>query len=191
MAGLDRRRERRPADEAAALLKCTRRQVRRARTLLLQASDQLRALGVGLTGEHLFAAGALHARVADGGEPGRDRRFSEQSTFMGTDATEKWKKKEFMVWAKPFFNRGRAWSFKSVKRSLYMDSELPIAWFDELLSTQMKICRGSGVVAKEKNGWKIKQYVLSMTIPNTFSDSVVNIKAAVEDSLLQSFQQRK
>lgn len=117
--------------------------------------------------------------------------FSEQSTFMGTDATEKWKKKEFMVWAKPFFNRGRAWSFKSVKRSLYMDSELPIAWFDELLSTQMKICRGSGVVAKEKNGWKIKQYVLSMTIPNTFSDSVVNIKAAVEDSLLQSFQQRK
>jgi hypothetical protein len=40
------------------------------------------------------------------------------------------------------------------------------AWFDELLNTQMKICRGSGVLVKIGQEWKIKQYVLSMTIPN-------------------------
>jgi hypothetical protein len=30
----------------------------------------------------------------------------------------------------------------------------------------MKICRGSGVVVKIDGKWKIKHYVLSMTIPN-------------------------
>jgi hypothetical protein len=40
-----------------------------------------------------------------------------------------------------------------------------MAWFDEL-STQMKICRGSGVLVKIGNDWKIKHYVLSMTVPN-------------------------
>jgi hypothetical protein len=34
------------------------------------------------------------------------------------------------------------------------------AWFDELLNTQMKICRGSGV-SKVGNDWKIKHYVIN------------------------------
>lgn len=117
--------------------------------------------------------------------------FSKQSHFMGTDATEKWDKPSFMLWAKPFFDRGKAWNFKTVRRSIYMNPELPIAWFDEILSTQMKICRGSGVVAKEKDGWKIKQYVLSMTIPNAKTDSVVLLKSAIESALLDSFMKHK
>jgi hypothetical protein len=31
--------------------------------------------------------------------------------------------------------------------------------------TQMKICRGSGVVEKINGIWKVKQYVLSVTVP--------------------------
>jgi hypothetical protein len=41
-----------------------------------------------------------------------------------------------------------------------------LAWFDEKLDTWMGICRGSGVVARTKEGWKIKHYVLSVTVPN-------------------------
>jgi len=48
----------------------------------------------------------------------------------------------------------------------------------------MKICRGSGVLVKINNNWKIKQYVLSMTIPNDNSDEVVKIKAPIEDVIL-------
>jgi hypothetical protein len=65
------------------------------------------------------------------------------------------------------------------------------AWFDELLETQMKICRGSGVVVKDGNRWKIKQYVLSMTIPNSVADSVIPIKSAEEDSLLEVWKKLK
>jgi hypothetical protein len=59
-----------------------------------------------------------------------------------------------------------------------------MAWFDELLNTQMKICRGSGVLVLIDGKWKIKHYVLSMTIPNDNVDEVVKIKAPIEDDLI-------
>jgi hypothetical protein len=48
----------------------------------------------------------------------------------------------------------------------------------------MKICRGSGVLVKQGSGWKVQQYVLSTTIPNSLIDSVVKIKAPVEDEII-------
>jgi len=48
----------------------------------------------------------------------------------------------------------------------------------------MKICRGSGVVIKVGNDWKVQQYVLSTTIPNSQLDKVIIIKTPEEDSLI-------
>jgi hypothetical protein len=74
--------------------------------------------------------------------------YTDDAVFTGTDATERWNKKEFMVWAKPFFDRGRAWNFTSIQKGIFILTKVAsLAWFDELLNTQMKICRGSGVVA--------------------------------------------
>jgi ketosteroid isomerase-like protein len=114
--------------------------------------------------------------------------YAPDAVFMGTDATERWNKEEFMKWSKPFFDRGKAWNFTSVQRHLYFDTTGTLAWFDELLNTQMKICRGSGVVIKQGNDWKVKQYVLSMTIPNALVDSIVPMKAAAEDAVLNSLK---
>lgn len=110
--------------------------------------------------------------------------YAEESTFIGTDATEIWNKKAFMDYAKPHFDKGKAWSFKSLKRNIYFSKDGKYAWFDELLDTQMKICRGSGVLEKVGDQWKIKQYVLSMTIPNDNVDEVIKVKAPLEDALL-------
>ncbi|MFM2385830.1 MAG: hypothetical protein RL660_587 [Bacteroidota bacterium] len=110
--------------------------------------------------------------------------YADSATFLGTDATEHWYKDSFMRWAKPFFDKKKAWSFKSVQRHIYFGKAQDIAWFDELLSTQMKLCRGSGVVVKQGNTWKIAQYVLSMTVPNDVTKVVVNAKGGIEDSLL-------
>lgn len=116
------------------------------------------------------------------------RFFTENATYNGTDATENWTKQTFMEWAKPYFEAKTTWNFKSIKRNVYFGDHQDIAWFDELLSTQMKICRGSGVVVKKDNKWKIQQYVLSMTIPNSQLDKVIATKSAVEDSLLNGFK---
>jgi hypothetical protein len=110
--------------------------------------------------------------------------FAPDAVFIGTDATERWSKDDFMVYAKPHFDSGKTWSFTALQRQIYFDASGNTAWFDELLNTQMKICRGSGVLFRSGNDWKIKQYVLSMTIPNDFTDEVVNIKTPSEDSII-------
>lgn len=110
--------------------------------------------------------------------------YTEDATFNGTDATENWDKAAFMAWSKPFFDRKKAWSFTAIKRNIYFGRNTDIAWFEELLNTQMKICRGSGVVVKVGNDWKVQQYVLSTTVPNDVLDSVIKIKTPKEDSLI-------
>lgn len=111
--------------------------------------------------------------------------YTEDAIFTGTDATERWDKPAFMAWAKPIFKRGRAWNFKALERHIYFDNTGTLAWFDELLNTEMKICRGSGVVVKEGNTWKLKQYILSTTVPNEKLDSVIVMKAQQEDAIIK------
>ncbi|GAA5090393.1 nuclear transport factor 2 family protein [Chryseobacterium ginsengisoli] len=115
--------------------------------------------------------------------------FADESTFIGTDATEVWDKKAFMVWAKPYFDKKKTWNFTSLKRNIYFSKDGKLAWFDELLDTQMKICRGSGVVEKMNGIWKVKQYVLSVTVPNEVVDKVVVEKTPIEDVLIQKLKQ--
>jgi hypothetical protein len=110
--------------------------------------------------------------------------MNDDAVFIGTDANENWDKKSFMAWAKPIFDKGKAWNFKSMERHVFFDKSGKMAWFDELLNTPMKICRGSGVLIKTDNTWKIQQYVLSMTIPNKKTDTVISLKTSIEDSII-------
>lgn len=116
--------------------------------------------------------------------------MADDAIFIGTDATENWTKPDFKVWAKPFFDKGKTWSFTALERHIFFDKTGKTAWFDELLNTQMKICRGSGVLIKVGKEWKIQHYVLSMTIPNDEVDAVIKIKAPIEDALIDKLQKK-
>ena len=116
--------------------------------------------------------------------------YTDDAIFTGTDATERWDKKQFMVWAKPHFDKGRAWDFTAMERHIYFDKTGTLAWFDELLNTQMKICRGSGVVVKQGNDWKVQQYILSTTVPNDQLDSVIKMKSHMEDSIINALNKK-
>ena len=59
-----------------------------------------------------------------------------------------------------------AWAFTPYNRIWEFSDDMNYAWFDELLETHMGVCRGSGVVKKYQNGWKIKHYNLALTLPN-------------------------
>jgi ketosteroid isomerase-like protein len=105
--------------------------------------------------------------------------FAPEGVFMGTDATERWTVAEFRVWAKPHFDKKKAWSFKAHDRHIAFSGDGATAWFDELLDTpNLGPCRGSGVVVRIGNDWKIAQYNLSIPIPNALADSVVKQIAA-------------
>jgi len=111
--------------------------------------------------------------------------MADDGIFIGTDATENWNKKQFQAFAKPYFDKGKAWDFKPFERHIYLSADGKTAWFDELLDTWMKICRGSGVLQKEGNVWKIKHYVLSTTVPNDNINEVVKIKTLIEDEQIK------
>ena len=71
------------------------------------------------------------------------------SVFIGTDASENWTKKEFSDFSKPYFDKGKAWDFKTLERNIYVNTSGDFVWFDELLNTWMGTCRGSGVLEKK------------------------------------------
>ncbi len=111
--------------------------------------------------------------------------MTSDAVFIGTDASENWQIEEFKAYAKPHFDKGKAWNFKAVERQIYVNDEGDYAWFDELLDTQMKLCRGSGVLRKESGDWKIAHYVLSLVIPNENVSEVILIKQEKDDRIIE------
>ena len=112
--------------------------------------------------------------------------MTEEGVFIGTDPTENWQNKDFRAFSKPYFDRGKAWNFKTLERNIYTEENNDIAWFDELLATQMGICRGSGVLKKTEEGWKIAHYVLSITIPNENVEEATALKKTFDQKLIDS-----
>jgi hypothetical protein len=92
--------------------------------------------------------------------------MADSSIYIGTDASERWTKKQFVAFAQPYFDRGTAWDFKPYDRDIHLTEDGEHAWFSELLTTWMGVCRGSGILTRTSGGWKIDQYHLSVTVPN-------------------------
>ena len=106
--------------------------------------------------------------------------FSKEGYYIGTDATENWRQNEFKIFSKPYFDKKNTWNFTTKQRYIYFSKDQQFVWFNELLDTWMGICRGSGVLEKENGHWKIKQYVLSVTVPNSEMKKVIEIKKLKE-----------
>ncbi|MCX2718815.1 nuclear transport factor 2 family protein [Lentiprolixibacter aurantiacus] len=115
--------------------------------------------------------------------------MGEQSAFIGTDAMENWQRKAFEAFSRPYFDQGKAWAFQARERNIYLSADGSVAWFDELLDTWMGTCRGSGVLEKAGDSWKIRHYVLSITIPNEEVEPVIALKKS-KDSLIRKQVQR-
>ncbi|WP_421823815.1 nuclear transport factor 2 family protein [Flagellimonas oceanensis] len=118
-------------------------------------------------------------------------KMTQDGVFIGTDAMENWQNDEFRAFSKPYFDQGKAWSFTAVQRNIYLDDDGTFAWFDELLDTQMKICRGSGVLKKVNGQWKIAHYVLSIAVPNDNVSELIKIKEEKDDQLLQELKMKQ
>ncbi len=116
--------------------------------------------------------------------------MTSDAVFIGTDASENWQINEFKAYAKPHFDNGRAWDFSPLDRKVYIDEKTDIAWFDELLSTQMKLCRGSGVLKKVSGKWKIAHYVLSIVIPNENVSEVIELKQEKDDKIIENLRKQ-
>ena len=93
--------------------------------------------------------------------------FDDDAIFFGTDANERWTKLKFQEYAMERFKTGAGWTYNSISRNIYLDNDKNTAWFDEELNNEKYgVFRGTGVLVKSNNIWKIKQYNLLLPIPN-------------------------
>lgn len=115
--------------------------------------------------------------------------MTSDAVFIGTDATENWQLQEFKAFSKPYFDKGKAWSFTSLERHIYQYNR--VIYFDELLDTQMGICRGSGILKKEDGVYKIAHYVLSIAVPNENVASLTELKKLWDDNYKKELALKK
>jgi hypothetical protein len=107
----------------------------------------------------------FHDAAARADEERYFAHFAPDGVFLGTDARERWDVPSFRAYAHPYFARGKAWSFRGVRRRVAARGD--VAWFEEDLETQnLGPARGSGVMVRSGDRWLIEQYVLSVVVPN-------------------------
>ncbi len=131
------------------------------------AGDAKAAVGDALDRWHVAAAQA-DADAYFGG-------MTAGGVFLGTDAGERWTRREFRAAYGGHFERGKAWTFRPQRRAVVVGPGGAVAWFDELLdSDHLGQLRGSGVLVKRDGRWLVAHYDLSIPIPNDLADQVVD-----------------
>lgn len=114
---------------------------------------------------------AFHGSAAVGNWDSYFELMSEDSVFLGTDASERWTREEFRSYAG---NRS-GWTYRSVERNINLTPDRNSAWFDEILDSEsFGTARGTGVLIKTDTGWKISQYHLTIPIPNALIGDFTN-----------------
>ena len=99
-------------------------------------------------------------------------KMAPDGVFIGTDKSERWVRDDFKAWARPFFDRKKAWEFHAFNRHIAYTPDHALIWFDEQLHTRMGICQASGVIRNTPAGLQIAHYQLSLTIPNELLDGI-------------------
>ncbi|MFV1986429.1 MAG: nuclear transport factor 2 family protein [Gemmatimonadota bacterium] len=110
---------------------------------------------------------ALHEAASDGDFDRYFGQYAQEFIFLGTDATERWDRAQFMEYARGPFSQGRGWTYTMIERHVYIAPGGQAAWFDERLdNANLGETRGSGALVKEGGVWKVAQYNLTIPIPN-------------------------
>jgi hypothetical protein len=119
----------------------------------------------------------FHDAAAKADGPRYFGHFAPGAVFLGTDASERWTLEEFRVFADPYFEKGKAWTYTPLERHVGIEgAAADVAWFDEKLdNAKIGLCRGSGALVKIDGVWRVKQYNLTMLVPNEIAEQVAKM----------------
>lgn len=161
--------------------------------ILFFALVMIRTFMFGITGQeptaetdidHLIDGFHKAASVAD--QINYLKCLDEDAIFLGTDGGERWTKEEFAAFVKPYFSKGIGWTYIPKNRVVHISKERKFAWFSEkLFNEKYGELRGTGVVRRGDNGWKIVQYNMTFVIPNKCTKKIVEIVKKVEKNIIK------
>ena len=101
---------------------------------------------------------------------------SDDFVFLGTAPGERWEKKDFMAFCKPYFDKKSPWDFKPSDRRWNFSEDGNTAWFDESLETWMQGCRGTGILSKKDGKWFLSYYNLHVLIENDKIQEFISLR---------------
>lgn len=130
----------------------------------------------------------FHDAAAHGDKSRYLGHLTPHAVFMGTDEWERWPKHpDFSDYVDSRFKDGAGWNYRSVERTIAIADSPDVAWFDEVLFSESNgRFRGTGVMMRNDEKWRIAHYAMSFLIFNENWDEVIElsrkIRSLKEDS---------
>lgn len=122
----------------------------------------------------------LHQAAADADWETYFALYTDNSTFIGTDVSERWDKATF----KKYASQSNGWTYHLRERNIDITPDGNSAWFDEVLDSESYgTSRGTGVLIRTETGWKVTQYHLTFPLPNALAGEITQ--------QIQSFEKQK
>jgi ketosteroid isomerase-like protein len=116
----------------------------------------------------------FHAAAAAADEATYRATLTDDMVFLGTAPGERWVGAEWRDFVHSYFSRGKGWAYEPSKRSVVVAPDGRTAWFDETVSNEhYGACRGSGVLRREGDEWRIAQYNLTIPVPDELAPELI------------------
>ena len=117
----------------------------------------------------------FHAAAAAADEAGYLSILTEDMVFLGTAPGERWAGDDWRDFVRSIFSRGKGWAYEPSGRTVVVASDGRTAWFDETVDNEhFGSCRGSGVLRREDDAWRIAQYNLTIPVPDELVPELVS-----------------
>jgi ketosteroid isomerase-like protein len=117
---------------------------------------------------------AFHAAAANADEEAYAGTLADSMVFLGTAPGERWQAGEWREFVHSYFSRGKGWTYVPSSRSVDVAEDGLTAWFDETVTNEhYGACRGTGVLRRFDEGWKIEQYNLAIPVPDELAPELV------------------
>lgn len=119
----------------------------------------------------------FHEAAASGDKRRYLSQMTDDAVFLGTDEQERWPRNpDFSDYVDTHFQDGRGWTYEPVDRHVRFAARADVAWFDEVVySATNGRFRGTGVLVRDGEQWKIAHYALSFLIDNEDWDAVIEL----------------
>lgn len=116
----------------------------------------------------------FHAAAADADEERYVATLAADVVFLGTAPGERWASTAWREFVHSYFSRGKGWRYVASARSIAVAEGEQTAWFDETVDNEhYGACRGTGVLQRTSEGWKIQQYNLTLPVPDEIAPDIV------------------
>lgn len=116
----------------------------------------------------------FHAAAAAADEARYVATLAPDAVFLGTAPGERWAGQSFREFVHSYFSRGKGWRYAPSARSVDIASDGLTAWFDETVENEhYGACRGTGVMRRDGDEWRIVQYNLTIPVPDELAPELV------------------